>query len=577
MPNLVTRPLITLALACALGFLICAGRAVGQEVTYPSEAFAKLDVFEAVAVEDADKLFIKKDYAGAYAAYKAYSTEFAKGQAMPYVLLRMGRCLHLEGKRNAAIKAYQDVVDYFPNSVRYAAAAMYHIGQCHIQNGDTEQGLSVWARMVKDKQYVEQANSGTALTALAAEMQKRGDFEEAAAYQWRTAVSFRNSNRPAAEEARKSVVHHYVVRSPNVDRLVVFCEEVGGFGWHQRIDKPLESAVFWKHVLDTTLGAELEEARKADVCRYWDAQMGDRFKENDDLRVTWFNVRLAHDKDAAAWGQRMETQFKLAPVTIDRVRQWMGCYGRFPQARAAFYAQFGQPLVAGLKTEEKIALLAFLHHPQQMREEAHAVLRQVNTQGMDDKSLRRIADYVVMYEGEEAFLRTVAKMQDKVYAARTRFDFYFAGAFRNGDFQNKALAEVPQLQQSTENAQEIVWKHATLVQWQGRFEEAIKLYRSTNRQPEATWAIIECMLALKQYGSAIDLAKELESVGGEVAAAACLRAADIYRTSGDKGKEVQQLQLVLRRYPKSRQSSEAHNRLESYGVKLIGGEATAEE
>ena len=53
--------------------------------------------------------------------------------------------------------------------------------------------------------------------------------------------------------------------------------------------------------------------------------------------------------------------------------------------------------------------------------------------------------------------------------------------------------------------------------------------------------------------------------------------ADIYRISGDKGKEVTQLRLVLVRYPKSGQSSEAHNRLESYGVALTGGEAEAED
>ena len=60
------------------------GQASAQEVLYPSEAFAKLDTFEAIAVEDADKLFIKGDYPGAYAAYKAYSIEFAQnGEALP--------------------------------------------------------------------------------------------------------------------------------------------------------------------------------------------------------------------------------------------------------------------------------------------------------------------------------------------------------------------------------------------------------------------------------------------------------------------------------------------------------------
>lgn len=82
---------------------------------------------------------------------------------------------------------------------------------------------------------------------------------------------------------------------------------------------------------------------------------------------------------------------------------------------------------------------------------------------------------------------------------------------------------------------------------------------------------------MKQYDKALALTKELESLGGNVAAQACLKAADIYRASGDKPKEVQQLQLVLRRYPKSGESSDAHGRLERYGVKLIGGEAVAED
>ena len=84
-------------------------------------------------------------------------------------------------------------------------------------------------------------------------------------------------------------------------------------------------------------------------------------------------------------------------------------------------------------------------------------------------------------------------------------------------------------------------------------------------------------MALKRYGEAIKNVQGLESVGGAVAAQACFRVADVYRASGDKGKEVDQLRLVLRRYPKSGESSAAHQRLESYGVKVIGGEAKAEE
>lgn len=548
-----------------------------EEVQYPGDAFAKLDTFEAIAVEDADKLFLKKDYTGAYAAYKAYSIEFAQGKALPYVLLRMGRCLHLADKRNTAIKAYQDVVDYFPNDVRYAAAAMYYIGQCHAQNGDEDKSLAAWAKLVKDKDYVSQPNSGTALIALAQAMQKRGDYSEAAEYQWRTAVQFGQSNPKAAEDARLAVVYHFAVRSPSQEKLLAFCNEVGGFGWRQKIDRPEESPAYWKHVLDTALNAKLEAAQREDVCRYWDGQLGDRFKDNDALRVTWFTARLAHDKDAAEWAKRMDEQFLLKPVSIDRVREWLSYFGSAEKARSAFFAKHGQPLIAGLKNEEKLALMRHLNYPLRMHEEAMAVMRAVSTQDMDDKALSDYANFVVNYEGEEAFLRTVEKMKDKTAAARTRFDFYAARAFRNGEYQNKALAELPTLNQSPDHAQAVLWPHAQIMQWQGAYDQAIKLYSKTNREPQATWSIIDCRVAMKQYDQAIKLTQELESIGGDTASAACFKAADIYRTSGDKAKEVQQLQLVLRRYPKSRESSDAHNRLENYGVKVIGGDATADE
>ena len=39
-----------------------------QEIVYPSKDFAKLDTFESLNLEDADKLFAKRDHKGAFAA-----------------------------------------------------------------------------------------------------------------------------------------------------------------------------------------------------------------------------------------------------------------------------------------------------------------------------------------------------------------------------------------------------------------------------------------------------------------------------------------------------------------------------
>ena len=545
-----------------------------QEITYPGGAFAKLDTFEAVALEDADKLFIEKDYKGAFAAYQAYTFEFAKGDALPYVLLRMGRCLHILGKRNTAIKAYQDVVDYFPDDVRYAATALYYIGQSHAQNGNESKSLATWARLVKDRDYVNQPRSGSALASLATAMEKRGNFEEATSYRWRTAVAFRESNVNASTAARNSVVYHYVVRSPNQQKLLEFCHEVGGFGWRSPIAKPEASPTYWSHVLQTALNARVEVVKKQAACRYWADQMGDRFPDNEAVRISWIAAIGVYEKDAAKQAERMKTQFRLKPVTINRVRAWLAHY-RDSSARAAFYAEQGQPLVASLKNEEKLALANHLWHPYRMVTEAEAVYRSVRHDGMDDAQLRNLANFAANFDGEEGFLRYVSRMKNPLFATRTRFDFYYARSPRNGEMQQKALSEVPALVKSPDHAQQIVWPHATLLQWQGELQDAIKLYQAANRQPDSTWAVIGCRVALKQYDKAIKLTRELESLGGATAASACLKAADIYKAAEQKAKEVQQLQLVLRRYPKSGQSSSAHDRLESYGVKIIGGEAKA--
>lgn len=62
---------------------------------------------------------------------------------------------------------------------------------------------AVWAKMVKDDDYVSQPNSGTALTYLGNAMDKLGKFEEATEYHWRTAVAFLKTNDRAAAAARK--------------------------------------------------------------------------------------------------------------------------------------------------------------------------------------------------------------------------------------------------------------------------------------------------------------------------------------------------------------------------------------
>lgn len=563
-----------LASAC-----VSAQNQAGQEILYPSASFSKLDTFEGVNLEDADKLFKASDFNGAYAAYKAYSFEFPKSKAMPYVLLRLGRCLHKLDKRNAAIKGYQDVVDYYPDDVAYAAAALYHIGECHGQNGEEDKQTAVWARMVKDDGYVTQPNSGTALVHLGSAMQKLGKHDEAAEYQWRTAVAFLKTNPGAAEAARKSVLAHYVGRNPNHEKLKEFFTAASGFdGTGRNIENPEENPGYWSTVLQTALGMTGDAPAREKACAYWTAKVGDRFTEHDELRRLWSDASYVHEKKLDSWQARLEKQFSLKPASMDRVLQWCGYYKSNPKIRSEFFAKHTKTMLTSMKPKELMDLIGKLQSGHlDMKEEAQTVVRSIRTDTLTDPEIQRFVMLAANYQTEEEILRHTTRIKDPLFAAKTRFDYYLSKSHKNPPYMEKALIEIPELAKSPQYADGLTWTKATLLQNLGRHEEAIEAFRAANKQPDSTWEISNCLVALKQYPQAISTVSELESIGGAVASRASLQVANIYKISGDKANEVSQLRTVLRRYPKTGESAAAHDRLESYGVALVGGEAEAKK
>ena len=491
----------------------------GQEIPYPGEAFAKLDTFEAVNLEEADKKFASGDTKGAYAAYKAFSFEFPKSKALAYVQLRLGRCLQKLDKRNAAIKAYQDVVDYFPDDVRHAAAALYYIGECHGLNGDEAKKASAWAQLVKDDGYVTQANSGTALAYLGAEMLKLGKFAEAAEYQWRTAVAFQRTNQSAAAVARKAVIEHFAVRAPDHDKLKEFYVAASGFdGSGRNTDKPEEDTRYWSTVLDAALSPKEAPVREK-ACAYWTVKMGDRFVDNDGLRKQWIDAQFAHEKSAEGWVARIEKQYAAKPASLDRVLQWCIYYKADPKRRSAFFASHAKDMLASMKPDALMELVGRLRHGHlEMHDEARTVLRSIKLADLDDAGLIRYANLAAYDQSEEEVLGILARLKDKLLATKARFDYFLSKSHRNKPMMEKALAEIPELMKSPKYADGLVWTKANLLQGVGRHEEAIKAYREANRQPDSTWEIANCLVALKQYDQAVKTVSELEAVGGATSA-----------------------------------------------------------
>jgi tetratricopeptide (TPR) repeat protein len=359
-----------------------------------------------------------------------------------------------------------------------------------------------------------------------------------------------------------------------------FYIEAGGFdGRARKVNNPQKDERYWKTVFDAVLRTEAKADVKEKAATYWSSRMGGEFLDTDWLRVMLFRVQGIHEKDSDAYVRRVAEQYKRKAPSVERVLQFCGYYsGRdLQKTRSEFFEKHGVPMVASLKAKEKIDLLNRLRLPLKMDDEVRALIPSVRTEGLKDEEIRDWAFFVAHYEGEDVVLRYIARMKDDLAAARARFDYYYSHSRRSRDYMEKALAQIPPLVKSPKHAQAVGWAKAELLHRLGQYEEAIRAYQAANRQPDSTWRITDCLVAMKQYGKAVETVRQLESVRGRLASEAALRVADIYRMSGNKGKEVQQLRTILRRYPKSGESSEAHQRLERYGVKIVGGEAEAEE
>jgi tetratricopeptide (TPR) repeat protein len=273
-----------LAAAC-LGF---GGTAVGQETSLTSEERAKLDTFEGVSIDKADKVFAAQEWPRAVAEYDAFIVQFPESKVTPYAILRKGRSLQAAQKRFEAVKVYQEVLDFFPDDVKYAAAALYRIGESHAQNGDVPKAMKAWFDLSEDPDYVKEPLGAAALNGLAENLIKQGKADEGIGRFEQVAVEFRLKNSDAARAAIARVVPHHVRTKPDNKKLRDFYVAVKTFhhGPHEPGADVATDAGYWaavrqeigQHARFTDVQKEEREA----FYRYWAGQLQGKLPANDD-------------------------------------------------------------------------------------------------------------------------------------------------------------------------------------------------------------------------------------------------------------------------------------------------------
>ena len=554
-----------------LSFLLCVGRlalAVPPEVAISSEDYNRLDTFEGHELTKADQAFAQKDYRSAGAAYEAFLLQYPKSPATAYALLRKARCLHLDKKRFESVRAYTEVLDYFPNAINYAAAALYYLGVCHSENGNLEPAMKAWTEMAHDKDYRKHYLAAGALTGLAGNLLKLNKPGEAATYYEQAAVDFRKSNPEVARDAITQVLRIRILLEPNQPKLREFYNQVASF---EPDPGPIDEKNYWYRVrLYLKLSGKFAptETKERDRCyKYWAETMAGKFPDWDDFQIDLAAYQHMVENNPGKWMERLDKQFQTYQKEGDfgRIVKWIGVYAGQAKKVQEYYAKLDFAKMTNRQLQD---LVRIFFDEVQDPGLARNVFGKVHLDALTDGERIQFAQYLWSRD-ESCVEQTCQSIGDKDRGRMELLRYY--------QWRRNAVKGLPLAAEAIKvpaTAKDAYWIKAELLHFSGKFPEAINAYQAADNPPQNLWRIVDCYLAMKQREQALQQLHEIENFFQDQAPEAALRIAHLYQD--DRQKNITLLRAVLTKYPKSGQSSTAYQELRAMGVPIRKGGVDAE-
>jgi TolA-binding protein len=604
------------------------------EVSLSKEELLKLDTFEGHTLAKADQTFHKKQYRQARAEYDAFILEFPRSKVVPYALLRKGRCAQFDDKRFQAIGDYDEILDFFPNDVKYAAAALYYIGDCHAANGDVVKAMKAWAQMADDKEYRQQPLAAFAINHLADHLLKQEKDAEAVKYYEQVAVTFRTSNRDASNHARGPVIRYYVRTAPNEPKFREFYANMKAFDHHPKTipDDLTTDPTYWECLRGNIRGHGHFEDAQADERKryyvYWSGQMRGKFPEDDEFQIEAANFGYLGNGDRAAWFRQLDSQYGryAKPGDWARIKRWIEVYAEHPAKVEEYFrkvdatrigtegmvevmlalwqAEGGRPLAKQLldklnfdqienKRKGELALsfyeddqivtsrfLSKIDYAKMSGPEigsfarsfwdrdtqlARHILQKVRYNEMTDRQIAGLAR-AFWHQSGEVVRDVCLRIGDKNYGKSELLSYYH---WRHDSQNGLPLAE--DLTKVDQYATAAWWAKAEFLDWSKQYAKAIDAYRNCQNEPTNLWRIAHCHDKLSKLDAAVAQTREIENFFPSEAPRAAMHIAQLYKRANEKKKYIGALRDVLKKYPDSGQSRQAHIELEQEGFKMGGG------
>lgn len=499
-----------------------------------AEQIKDMNQFQRVQYNKALDLLRKDQFRAAATEFERFIIQHNDSDVLPYMIFMRAYSLHRAKDRNQAINVYNEVLDFYPDEVNAAAPALYYRGVAALDNGDYSAGIKSMKELVDDEEYRTHPVAATALLSLVHNYWRLNDTNNASRYLKQIFRDFRKSNPNAADEARK----FYTASCLSTGKTAEYAS------WYQDAYAETAAEKSW-----TPEQMKMNMANAAyDVYMHnyhWFFVNNDLMKKYragaargpDPGKETWTILsgnKASYDKAGAEWDYFIRAIRLLA----DKKYIPSADFERLVADTCAY--------VAKTADDEK-------NKGRQQRRYAEIFDTLLRGWRLDQASYvnSRITNEKTRAWNEFNILVKREKWEDAIRQLDT-----MQGKFKDDAGTVKSIG----------------WNKADILRDRmKKYDEAIQLYRSISDPPGTLWAIVECHKRKGDGASVIAQLIEIENAFPNDGPRAALDRAYYYHNTGNGEKAIATARYIMKKYPKSGQSSAAHQLLEQYGIDETGG------
>ena len=471
-----------------------------------ADRYKKLTTYQRAQYNKAKRYFDAKEYKAAAAEFEKFSIQFEDSDKLSYFIFMRGYSLHKAVARGAAIKCYNEVLDYFGEVIDDAAPALFFLGMAHLENGDIREGLELMKEMAEDEDYSQHDLAAGALRRLADNHWNNQEKSQAAGYWKQTVEDFATRN---GDEARESL-----------RRLITYHAELKDFApfgtWLKGIEHAEDNPKWFKQWLGYAASYAWSYIPHND--------------ENKEARKAWWRY----------FQSQRSTYEELDDV-------WNFVY-------------YGIYYLSRQNLEPKL-LTAYL-------EEGIAIAKKAKDETAQNAQLGNIIEQLLQSHDYDRARYVASKIIDPIVARFKEVRILNVGG--NYKESVVVLQDIEKRADAKNAAQAMSQRASIYHHNLAKYDDAIKLYQQMDNPPSNLWNIQDCYYRMKQMAPAIAILQEIEASFPNDASQAAWYKAHHYDKFGEKTKAVAAARRIMKIYPKSSAASSAHQLLENYGIKTGG-------